>query len=490
MKRALLLLSSLIVSTLLNAQTVLSPGDIAIIAYQTDNPDRFAFVSLVDISEATTITFTDNSWDGSALLTSEGSAVWTAPKGGIKKGTVIQIEGTTVTSSGIETGEATNDDFEMGNLNKWDLYTEAGNSIAIATDTVNNGTYSAKITYGGSNYIGKMSIPVDNLNSVYFRAYIWIPNNYNIGGAYTYNDIVSFYDGTQHAILCQLYSNYDGTILNWRVLADDQNSGQYYDGVTGKLGRWTRLELAWEKGSGSDSWCEVRVDGDSICGLSGFTTSGINIDSIHVGNFFYPAIFPIGYIYFDDIVVDTTDWVGPRGGVVTSNLMNLSDQGDQIFAYQGSSSSPSFIAGITSNTWLSSGTADTIFSYLPPTLTNGTTARDFGNEIDNGYFTIATNKAVKEDLLVTINDDNNWTRNDAIQTWPSWSFTVDDPLPVELSSFTVIVLESAVKLNWRTETEVSNYGFEVQRKISEDQCQQWESLGFVEGHGKRIQLYR
>ncbi|RKY92005.1 MAG: hypothetical protein DRQ13_10835 [Ignavibacteriae bacterium] len=110
MRKILLILLTLIVSALINAQTVLAPGDVALIAYQTDDPDRFAFVSLVDISESTTINFTDNSWDG------------------------------------IETGEATNDDFETGNLNNWALYTEAGNTIAFATDTVNNGLYSAKIS--------------------------------------------------------------------------------------------------------------------------------------------------------------------------------------------------------------------------------------------------------------------------------------------------------------------------------------------------------
>jgi hypothetical protein len=63
------------------------------------------------------------------------------------------------------------------------------------------------------------------------------------------------------------------------------------------------------------------------------------------------------------------------------------------------------------------------------------------------------------------------------------------PLPVELSSFTAKVLKSGgVQLNWRTETEVSNYGFEVERlqdyKIA--RLQDWEMIGFVEGHGNQI----
>jgi hypothetical protein len=55
-----------------------------------------------------------------------------------------------------------------------------------------------------------------------------------------------------------------------------------------------------------------------------------------------------------------------------------------------------------------------------------------------------------------------------------------DPLPVELSSFSASVTKTSVKLKWRTETEVSNYGFEVQRS---EKNNSWEVLGFVPGNG-------
>jgi hypothetical protein len=56
----------------------------------------------------------------------------------------------------------------------------------------------------------------------------------------------------------------------------------------------------------------------------------------------------------------------------------------------------------------------------------------------------------------------------------------EGPLPVELSSFSAINLENGIKLKWRTETEVSNYGFEILRSAQDDK---WDVLGFVEGHG-------
>jgi len=62
----------------------------------------------------------------------------------------------------------------------------------------------------------------------------------------------------------------------------------------------------------------------------------------------------------------------------------------------------------------------------------------------------------------------------------------ESPFPVELSSFTAKVLrKDGVQLDWVTETEVNNYGFEVERKVSSEQlsASNWEVLGFIEGHG-------
>ncbi|HEY7750764.1 MAG TPA: T9SS type A sorting domain-containing protein, partial [Ignavibacteriaceae bacterium] len=54
------------------------------------------------------------------------------------------------------------------------------------------------------------------------------------------------------------------------------------------------------------------------------------------------------------------------------------------------------------------------------------------------------------------------------------------PFPVELSSFTAKLVNDKVKLEWITETEVNNYGFDVERKVNQDE---WQRIGFVEGHG-------
>jgi hypothetical protein len=67
---------------------------------------------------------------------------------------------------------------------------------------------------------------------------------------------------------------------------------------------------------------------------------------------------------------------------------------------------------------------------------------------------------------------------DKIQVIPS-------VVPVELISFTGIVKNENVILNWSTETEKNNSGFEIQRfkELKTSQSQNWNVVGFVKGQG-------
>jgi len=56
----------------------------------------------------------------------------------------------------------------------------------------------------------------------------------------------------------------------------------------------------------------------------------------------------------------------------------------------------------------------------------------------------------------------------------------DLPTPVELAFFTGTLNGNNAELHWRTETEVNNYGFDIERtKENSD----WLTMGFVEGNG-------
>jgi hypothetical protein len=58
------------------------------------------------------------------------------------------------------------------------------------------------------------------------------------------------------------------------------------------------------------------------------------------------------------------------------------------------------------------------------------------------------------------------------------------PLPVELSSFNAVQIGSTVLLKWRTETEINNFGFDLERTNEPNgSVQHWNNIGFVSGSG-------
>jgi hypothetical protein len=58
-------------------------------------------------------------------------------------------------------------------------------------------------------------------------------------------------------------------------------------------------------------------------------------------------------------------------------------------------------------------------------------------------------------------------------------------LPVELTSFTANQSVSGVELQWATATEVSNFGFDIERAslVIQNNQTNWEKISFISGHG-------
>jgi hypothetical protein len=56
----------------------------------------------------------------------------------------------------------------------------------------------------------------------------------------------------------------------------------------------------------------------------------------------------------------------------------------------------------------------------------------------------------------------------------------DNPLPIELTAFSAVLLDGIVHLHWSTATEKNNFGFEILRAPN---ATDWTNIGFVVGHG-------
>lgn len=76
------------------SQTTLAAGDIAVIHVRSDTPDRFAFITFVDLDAGTGIYFSDCGADAAGFNTpcTEGAQKYTVPAGGLSAGSIIQYE--------------------------------------------------------------------------------------------------------------------------------------------------------------------------------------------------------------------------------------------------------------------------------------------------------------------------------------------------------------------------------------------------------------
>lgn len=102
---------------------------------------------------------------------------------------------------------------------------------------------------------------------------------------------------------------------------------------------------------------------------------------------------------------------------------------------------------------------------------------DGGATFTNFNLTFSSNKIIsyQNKILVAVSG----TTNGGVYVY------TDETIPVELSSFTLSLIENNISLSWITVTETNNLGFEIQRLQSFKQSSEnkWEKIGFVPGSG-------
>ena len=163
-----------------------------------------------------------------------------------------------------------------------------------------------------------------------------------------------------------------------------------------------------------------------------FTDSGWKSDNTFRGNegatkYTAPSALNAGTVI--SYVTNSANFTSANDANVGTNGLNLSASGDQILAFQGASSSPTFIyaAQINSNQWQTNSN-DANQSDIPQGLVNGVTAVAAGassgaeSEYDNAWYSGSTS-ANPSALLALIGNNSNWTGNNSSYS-PQTSFTI------------------------------------------------------------------
>ncbi|MCF8260650.1 MAG: T9SS type A sorting domain-containing protein [Melioribacteraceae bacterium] len=117
--------------------------------------------------------------------------------------------------------------------------------------------------------------------------------------------------------------------------------------------------------------------------------------------------------------------------------------------------------------------------------TSGTDIGDSGYDGNNNYLAVSAGVAPNASGEITItlsNVEGGFHYLAALKILEAETVVA---LPVELSLFTANLNGSVVAINWETETELNNYGFEIERLKSDDGGEDlaWQKIGFVSGFG-------
>ena len=165
-----------------------------------------------------------------------------------------------------------------------------------------------------------------------------------------------------------------------------------------------------------------------------FTDSGIKTDGTFRGGeggtkFTAGSAYNAGTVL--SYVGNSGEFASANDATIGNNGFVLSASGDQIFAFQGTTSSPTFIFAVQTNStlWQNDATASTN-SSLPTSLTSGTNAvavgagTGSGSEYDNSVYDESVTSGDKATLLAAICNNSNWDGSNSRITFSFSSYSV------------------------------------------------------------------
>jgi uncharacterized repeat protein (TIGR01451 family) len=175
-----------------------------------------------------------------------------------------------------------------------------------------------------------------------------------------------------------------------------------------------------------------------------------------------PAGTVLSYLaYIDDFVITV------EGPFTRTTGFAFTNAGDQIFAFQGTYTTPAFLFGLnnSSNGWTGSP-PNALNTTLPPTLTEGYTAIWFDRSYENGVYT-GPLTGTQEELLAAISDPDNWNYTNSPVTMPSTDFEIDPGPPavdatIPASDAVSVLRDSQIEIQFNRDVNVDGLWFTIE----------------------------
>lgn len=232
-----------------------------------------------------------------------------------------------------------------------------------------------------------------------------------------------------------------GAFKNWYCSAMSSNGSKIIVGEIGSLAAGGRLYMSTNSGS---SWFETRPAGDSNLkwNCTAMSSDGTSII----------AGVNLGRLYISTNSGSSWGETQPAGNSNKAwSRVSMSSNGSIVMAGVG---------GITGGRlYISTNSGNSWSETIPAGATN-----------KNWY-------------IASMNSDGS---KGIAGAYSGRLYLNNDPFPIELSSFNVIISGRDVILKWQTETEIQNYGFDIERTFftkQQNESKVWEKIGFIPGNG-------
>jgi photosystem II stability/assembly factor-like uncharacterized protein len=277
--------------------------------------------------------------------------------------------------------------------------------------------------------------------------------------------------------------------------------GQATSGInTSENGAWVAPILAHPNTSGTFYVARQRVysstnNGGSWTAISSNVNGSSSVREMAISSsnpsILYASSGSKIYLSQDGGVTWTNKTSGLPNKTITSVYVHPSDENIAFLTFSGFGTSKVYQTTDMGNVWRD------IHGNLPDSPVNDIYIYTLDPGNPNTYF-VATDVGV----FLTQDDGMNWIELDDglpntviihLDYSPSnqmlragthgrgvYEAFIDLPIPVELTSFTASMDVNKVILDWETATETNNLGFEIERKLKN---QNWVLLGFVDGKG-------
>lgn len=363
------------------------------------------------------------------------------------------------------------DEFRFWNIERTAAEIKANYLQSVSTSSTGLYAYYKFDSGSGTSLVDATA---NGLNGTLLNSPTWVASGANIATAHPGNALKL--DGANDYINVPNASQLDfGTSVNFTVECWVKSNGTQttFPGIVVKAGSgayWNGFQLAVY---GNKFVAEI-MNGSTAVGPTQGLQSTTNIND---GNWHHLALVVTRSTTNAKMYVDGTQEVNVTNSVIGGNLnaaVNMFIGAERTLAY--------FYNGWIDevrvwNTARTQAELQANKNIVIDPRTNGLVAY---YRLDQGI-SGGTNTGVASALDLTSYSNSGTLTNMALSGATSnWVLSTSSVLPVELSTFQAKINGKTVRLNWKTTTEVNNYGFSVERKIG---SAEWEAIGFVNGHG-------